>query len=109
MSNDPSGQAEDAAEGGQLRASTLELFFDLVFVFTITQLTHVFSEHPGWVELGRVALMFGVIWWIGNRLIRHLRFRGENVSVARRSIDLGYPGVSRIFPHVPAILGRSRH
>ncbi|MQY31970.1 hypothetical protein NRB56_75820 [Nocardia sp. RB56] len=63
VSNDVSAQA-DAAEGGQLRASTLELFFDLVFVFTITQLTHAFSEHPGWLELGRVALMFGPIWWM---------------------------------------------
>ncbi len=44
--------------------STLELFFDLVFVFTITQLTHVFVHHPGWEALLQVALMFGVIWWM---------------------------------------------
>ncbi|PXX56455.1 low temperature requirement protein LtrA [Nocardia tenerifensis] len=53
-----------SAEGGQLRASTLELFFDLVFVFTITQLTHVFTHHPGWQALGQVALLFGIIWWM---------------------------------------------
>ena len=28
------------------RVSTLELFFDLVFVFTITQLTGVLSDDP---------------------------------------------------------------
>ncbi|WP_328411876.1 low temperature requirement protein A [Nocardia sp. NBC_00403] len=51
-------------EGGQVRASTLELFFDLVFVFTITQLTHVYTHHPGWQALAQVALLFGVIWWM---------------------------------------------
>jgi low temperature requirement protein LtrA len=30
----------------ELGVSTLELFFDLVFVFTITQLTSVLAAHP---------------------------------------------------------------
>ncbi|MRH89835.1 low temperature requirement protein A [Nocardia sp. SYP-A9097] len=64
MTSDYPSAAEYAAEGGQVRASTLELFFDLVFVFTITQLTHVFTHHPGWQALAQVALMFGVIWWM---------------------------------------------
>ncbi|MFC8385596.1 low temperature requirement protein A [Nocardia sp. NPDC057272] len=59
-----SSNLNDRAEGGQVRASTLELFFDLVFVFTITQLTHVFVHHPGWEAVLQVSLMFGVIWWM---------------------------------------------
>ncbi|MEV0252511.1 low temperature requirement protein A [Nocardia sp. NPDC050712] len=55
---------EATPDGGQLRVSTLELFFDLVFVFTITQLTHVFVHHPGWDAVAQIALMFGVIWWM---------------------------------------------
>ncbi|MEU8900115.1 low temperature requirement protein A [Nocardia sp. NPDC048505] len=51
-------------EGGQLRVSTLELFFDLVFVFTITQLTHVFVHHPGWDAVAQIVIVFGVIWWM---------------------------------------------
>ena len=50
------GQAE--------RVSTLELFFDLVFVFTITQLTAVLSDDPTLRGLLRVALMLGVIFWM---------------------------------------------
>jgi low temperature requirement protein LtrA len=42
----------------------LELFFDLVFVFTITQLTAVLYHDPSWRSLGRVAVMLGVIWWM---------------------------------------------
>jgi low temperature requirement protein LtrA len=46
------------------RVSTLELFFDLVFVFTITQLTAVLSDDPTWRGLLRVVLMLGVIFWM---------------------------------------------
>ncbi|GAA1644273.1 hypothetical protein GCM10009764_77330 [Nocardia ninae] len=52
------------AQGGQIRASTLELFFDLVFIFTATQLTHAFTEHPGWPALGRVVLVLALTWWM---------------------------------------------
>jgi low temperature requirement protein LtrA len=47
-----------------IRVSTLELFFDLVFVFTITQLTSVLEAHPSLRGLAEVALMLGVIWWM---------------------------------------------
>ncbi|MCX4098318.1 low temperature requirement protein A [Nocardia sp. alder85J] len=101
MSTDPSGQAEDAAEGGQLRASTLELFFDLVFVFTITQLTHVFSEHPGWVELGRVALMFGVIWWMYSGYVFLTNEVAPNSTVRRTWLLVGMLGFFVVALAVP--------
>ena len=46
------------------RVSTLELFFDLVFVFTITQLTAVLSDDPTLRGLARVVLMLGVIFYM---------------------------------------------
>jgi low temperature requirement protein LtrA len=46
------------------RVSTLELFFDLVFVFTITQLTAVLVHAPTWKGLLEVVLMLGVIFWM---------------------------------------------
>jgi low temperature requirement protein LtrA len=47
-----------------VRVSTLELFFDLVFVFTITQLTAVLASDTSWRGLGRVVLMLGVAAWM---------------------------------------------
>jgi low temperature requirement protein LtrA len=56
---------EPAAEREEeLRVSTLELFFDLVFVFTITQLTAVLVHHPDGEALGQVVLMLAAIWWM---------------------------------------------
>jgi low temperature requirement protein LtrA len=53
------------AEGEQpLRVSTLELFFDLVFVFAITQLTGILAEEMTVTGALRVLLVFGVLWWM---------------------------------------------
>jgi low temperature requirement protein LtrA len=46
------------------RVSTLELFFDLVFVFTITQLTALLSGDPSLRGLLQVVLALGVIYWM---------------------------------------------
>ena len=46
------------------RVSTLELFFDLVFVFTITQLTAVLVAGGDVAALAQVVVMLAVIWWM---------------------------------------------
>jgi low temperature requirement protein LtrA len=47
-----------------VRVSTLELFFDLVFVFTITQLTGVLVDGEGLAALVQVVVMLLLIWWM---------------------------------------------
>src|SRR5919201_4952333 len=47
-----------------VRVSTIELFFDLVFVFTITQLTSLLVADPTGAGVARVALIFGNVWWM---------------------------------------------
>lgn len=47
-----------------LRVSTLELFFDLVFVFAITQLTSILARDLTVLGAVRVLLIFGVLWWM---------------------------------------------
>ncbi|MCB0859722.1 MAG: low temperature requirement protein A [Solirubrobacterales bacterium] len=44
-------------------ASTLELFFDLVFVFAITQVTHLLLEHLNWKGALESAMVLLVVWW----------------------------------------------
>lgn len=93
--------AELEAEGGQVRASTLELFFDLVFVFTITQLTHVFTHHPGWQELGEVALMFAIIWWMYSGYVFLTNEVAPNSSSRRTFLLLGMFGFFVIAISIP--------
>ena len=44
--------------------TTLELFFDLVFVFTVTQLTATLGQDHGWSGVGRVVLLLLLMWWM---------------------------------------------
>lgn len=46
------------------RVTTLELFFDLVFVFTLTQLTAVLEHDLSPAGVARVFLLFVVLWWM---------------------------------------------
>jgi low temperature requirement protein LtrA len=42
----------------------LELFFDLVFVFTITQLTGLLAKDPTPTGFLQMVLIFGNVWWM---------------------------------------------
>jgi low temperature requirement protein LtrA len=48
----------------ELRVSTLELFFDLVFVFTLTQLTSLLAGDLTVATMARVVLVFDVLFWM---------------------------------------------
>jgi low temperature requirement protein LtrA len=48
------------------RASALELFYDLVFVFAVTQVSHLLLEHLTWEGAAQAALCLLVLWWAWN-------------------------------------------
>ena len=50
-------------EAEEKRVAPLELFFDLVFVFALTQVTALMSEHPTWTGLGQGMLVLAALWW----------------------------------------------
>jgi low temperature requirement protein LtrA len=45
------------------RVTPLELFFDLVFVFAITQVTALMADNTSWEGLGQGMLVLAAIWW----------------------------------------------
>lgn len=47
----------------EYRASTLELFYDLVFVFAVTQVTHLLIEHLTWLGALQSVIVLLVVWW----------------------------------------------
>lgn len=44
-------------------ANFIELFFDLVFVFAITKITHLTAHHLDVYHLSQSVLIFWLIWW----------------------------------------------
>lgn len=49
--------------GGHAPVSFLELFFDLVFVFAITQLSHFLKDHLTWLGFAQSLVLFLAVWW----------------------------------------------
>jgi low temperature requirement protein LtrA len=45
------------------RVTPLELFFDLVFVFAITQVTGFIAADPTWTRLLEALAILAVLWW----------------------------------------------
>src|SRR3954463_8985021 len=45
------------------KVTTLELFFDLVFVFAFTQVTAMLAADTTWAGLGRGLLVLANLWW----------------------------------------------
>src|SRR3954454_17518673 len=53
-------------DGQEQRTTTLELFYDLVFVFAITQVSHLLLADLSWAGAGQAALVLLVVWWSWN-------------------------------------------
>jgi low temperature requirement protein LtrA len=51
---------------GEQHATSLELFYDLVFVFAITQISHHLLHDLTWAGAGQSALLLLVVWWAWN-------------------------------------------
>jgi low temperature requirement protein LtrA len=52
--------------GQEQRVTALELFYDLVFVFAITQVSHLLLAHLDWTGVGQSVLVLLVVWWSWN-------------------------------------------
>jgi low temperature requirement protein LtrA len=54
----------DRNVAGSGRVGMVELFFDLVFVFAVTQLSHKLLAHLTLDTLVQVTLLFLAVWWV---------------------------------------------
>ncbi len=48
---------------GERRTGPVELLWDLVFVFAITQVTTLLTNHLTWAGLGESMLVLALVWW----------------------------------------------
>jgi low temperature requirement protein LtrA len=53
----------DTVEAEAQEVTPLELFFDLVLVFAITQVTGFVSAHPDWTRLVEGVAILAALWW----------------------------------------------
>jgi low temperature requirement protein LtrA len=106
-----SGAAGLAGDAGPIRVTTLELFFDLIFAFTLTQLAVVIAPGTtGVMSLGehvlRVLLTFGLLWWMYAGYAWLTNTRSPARSPERLLLVLGMAGFLIAGLAIPAGFGR---
>jgi len=98
-------QQHAAERESAVRVSTLELFFDLVFVFTITQLTAVLA---GGLTVGvtlKVLLLLLIIWWMYDGFAWMTNTAAPTDPVRRGLLLLGMAGFLLIALALPDAFG----
>jgi low temperature requirement protein LtrA len=63
MGDDTQGMPPETEEAGELTVAPLELFFDLVFVFAITQVASLLRADHTLAGFGRGALILAMVYW----------------------------------------------
>ena len=58
------GLQRPRAPGVEAKVSNVELFFDLIFVFAVTQLSHTLLKEVSWLNGLRTGLLFLAVWWV---------------------------------------------
>jgi low temperature requirement protein LtrA len=92
--------------GLPLRVSTLELFFDLVFVFAITQLTGILAHDVTVLDRVRVLLVFGALWWMYGGYVWLSNARTPVRGSERMLMLLGMAGFLIVGLAIPRAFGR---
>jgi low temperature requirement protein LtrA len=90
-----------------VRVSTIELFFDLVFVFTITQLTTLLVAEPNGAGVGRVVLIFGNVWWMYGGYAWLTNAVPPHETVVRLLMLVGMAGFLIVALAIPLAFGSS--
>ena len=62
-SSDVHGRIRPDEGDGEVRVTPIELFFDLVFVFALTQVTALVHEDLTWAGMVRGLAVLAVLWW----------------------------------------------
>jgi low temperature requirement protein LtrA len=94
------------SSGLPLRVSTLELFFDLVFAFAITQLTGILSHDVSVLDGVRVLLVFGALWWMYGGYVWLSNARTPVRASERLLMLVGMAGFLIVGLSIPYAFGR---
>ena len=77
--------AARSSEGfdAERRTSPLELLWDLVFVFAVTQVTALLQRDLTWTGFGRSMLVLALVWWAWSAFVWAVNAQTEDATTLR--------------------------
>jgi low temperature requirement protein LtrA len=99
------GDGGRAASRTDSRVSTLELFFDLVFVFTVTQVALIVEREPSWSSVAQAAVELLVIFWMYGGFAWFTNTLGSSAPRQRVVLLLGMAAFLTVSLTVPRAFG----
>src|SRR6516164_8461002 len=95
MASEPSDMVSPAppdpvgAPEGERRTGPVELLWDLVFVFAVTQVTTLLSRDLSWSGFGRSMLVLALVWWAWSAFVWAANAQPENSPTMRATLLVG--------------------
>jgi low temperature requirement protein LtrA len=93
---------EEPDPAPELKVTTLELFFDLIFAFTLTQLAALLAPGLTGPRVLQVLLIFGLLWWMYGGYAWLTNARAPVRTPERLLLVLGMAGFTVVGLAIPA-------
>ena len=89
------------------RTTAIELFWDLVFVFAVTQVTTLLAHHTSWARFGQAMLVLALVWWAWSAFVWAANAEEEESRELRACLLAGTVLVFIVGLAVPNAFGRN--
>ena len=89
------------------RTTAVELFWDLVFVFAVTQVTTLLAHDTSWARFGQGMLVLALVWWAWSAFVWAANAQDEQSRTLRACLLAGTLLVFVVGLSVPNAFGRN--
>jgi low temperature requirement protein LtrA len=99
----PTPAAADRAP--ERRTTPVELLWDLVFVFAVTQVTTLLARHTNWARVGEAMVVLALVWWAWSAFVWAANAQAEQSRMLRACLLVGLVLVFVVGLAVPSAFG----
>lgn len=99
-------ELDETDEHADHATSPVELLWDLVFVFAVTQVTTLLRHDLGWAGLGRSLLVLALIWWAWSAFVWATNAQDPDTATFRAVLLLATVLILVVGLAVPHAFGR---
>jgi low temperature requirement protein LtrA len=89
------------------RTTPVELLWDLVFVFAVTEVTTLFAHDTNWARLGEAMLVLALVWWAWSAFVWAANAEEEESRTLRACLLAGTALIFIVGLAVPHAFGRN--